>query len=67
MVAAVHQKIAARVGELAFFDVFDPCAVDADGYVVFGLARYRAGVAANALALVYYEGVFGHACFRSTW
>ena len=58
MIAAVDEKIAARVGKLAFFDVLDPCSVNAYWNVVFGFARYGAGMAADALALVDDKSVF---------
>jgi hypothetical protein len=63
MIASIDKKIAARVGELAFFDVFDPGAIDANRDVVFGFAGYGAGMAANTLALVDDKGVFRHGDF----
>ena len=63
MIAAVDEKIAPRIGKLTFLDVLDPRSIHADGYVMFGLARHRAGVAADALALVDHEGVFRHELF----
>jgi len=60
VIAAIDKKIAARVGELTFFDVLDPCAIDADGHVVLGFACHGACMAANTLALVDYEGIFRH-------
>ena len=63
MIAAVDQKIAARVGELAFFDVLHPRSIDADRDIVFGFARDGTGMAADALALVDHKGVFRHAGF----
>jgi hypothetical protein len=63
VVAAIDEKIAARVGELAFFDVFHPGAIHADRDIVFGFARDSAGMAADALALVDHKGVFRHAGF----
>ncbi len=63
MIATVNEKIAARVGKLAFFDVLDPCPVDANRNIVFGFARYGAGMAADALALVDDKGVFRHVGF----
>lgn len=44
-------------GKGALFDVLDPCTVDADGRVVFRLAGHRAGVAADALAVIDNESV----------
>ena len=63
MIAAIDEKITARVGELAFFDVFHPGAIHADRDIVFGFARYGAGMAADALALVDDKGVFRHVGF----
>ncbi|HLG62964.1 MAG TPA: hypothetical protein VKY19_13580 [Ktedonosporobacter sp.] len=58
MIAAIHQKIATRVGKLAFFYVFDPGAVHANGHIMFSFTRYRAGVTADTFTLVNNEGVF---------
>ena len=63
MIAAIDEKIAARVGEFAFFDVLHPRSVHADRDVVFGFARDRTRVAADALALIDHEGVFRHVGF----
>ena len=63
MIASIDKKITARVGELAFFDVFDPGAIDANGDVVFGFAGHGAGMAADTLALVDDKGVFRHVGF----
>ena len=63
MIATIDEKIAARVGKLAFFDVLDPCSVNANRHIVFGFARHGAGMAANALALVDDKGVFRHVGF----
>ncbi len=63
MIATIDEKIAARVGKLAFFDVLDPCSVNANRNVVFCFARHGAGMAANALALVDDKGVFRHVGF----
>jgi hypothetical protein len=52
VVAPRHLERAARVGELALLDVFDPGAGDAHRHLVFGLARDRAGVAADAPPVV---------------
>jgi len=65
VIAAVYQEIAARVGELAFFDVLYPGAVDTDGDVVFGFTRHCTGVAADALALVNDKGILGHDSYPS--
>ena len=58
MIAAIDEKITARVGELAFFDVLDPRSVNADGDVMFGFARYSASMTADALALVDDKSIF---------
>ena len=53
MVAAHHRKQAARIGEDPFFDLFHPGPVDPQGDVVFCLTGGGAGMAANALSVVY--------------
>ena len=58
MVAARNLKYAARVGEDALVDVFDPGPVHAYRHMVLGLARHRAGVASDALSVIDYEAVF---------
>ena len=58
MVAARDLKYAARVGENALFDVLHPGPVHANRYLVLGLARHRAGVTTDALAVIDYEAVF---------
>lgn len=58
MIAAVDEKITARVGKFAFFDVLDPRSIHADRDVVFGFTRYGAGMTADALALVDDKSVF---------
>jgi hypothetical protein len=60
VIATVDEEIAARVGKLAFFDIFDPGAIDANRDVVLCFASHCAGVAANTLALVDDKGVFRH-------
>src|SRR5206468_2885533 len=60
VVAAHHGEQPAAVGEGAFLDVLDPGAIDADGDLVLALARHRAGVAADALAVVDHEPEGGH-------
>jgi hypothetical protein len=60
MIATVDKKIATRVGELAFFDILDPGAIDPNRNIVFGFARYCTGMTAYALALVDDKGVFRH-------
>ena len=63
MIAAIYEKITARVGELAFFDVLDPGSVNPNGDIVLCLAGDRASVAPDTFALVYHEGVFCHELF----
>ena len=63
MIAAVNEKIAPRIGKLTLLDVLDPRSIHSYGYIMFGLACHRAGVAADALALVDHEGVFRHELF----
>ena len=63
MIAAIDEKIAAGVGELAFFDVLDPCPVHANRNIVFGFARYSTGMTAYTLALVDDKCVFRHVGF----
>ena len=58
MVAARDLKYAARVGENAFLNVLYPGPVHAHRHLVFGLARHRAGVTSDALAVIDYEAVF---------
>jgi hypothetical protein len=58
MIAARDLKYAASVRENALLDVFDPSPVYADGNLILGFARHRAGVASDALAIIDYEAVF---------
>jgi hypothetical protein len=53
-----------RLRESAFFDRLHPAAVDADRDLVLGLARDRAGVAADAFSEIDREPVVGHAGVR---
>src|SRR5205814_8578391 len=57
VIAAVHQKIAAGIGELAPLDVLDPCSIHSDGDIVFGFACNGAGMTADALALIHDETI----------
>jgi hypothetical protein len=57
VIAARDLKNAARVGVFAFLHVLDPCAVYAQGNVVFGFAGNCASMAADALAIVDNEAV----------
>ena len=52
MVAPFDQEVPPAVGEGALVDVLDPGAELAERNAILCLARHRAGVAANALALV---------------
>ena len=65
MIAAIDKKVAARVGKLSFFDVLHPRPVHANGYVVFGFARYSTRVAADALTLIDHEGILFHSAYLS--
>lgn len=58
MVAACNLKYATSVGENALLDVFDPGPVHSHRHLVFGFARYRAGVTTDALAVIDYKTVF---------
>ena len=52
MIATVDEKIAARVGKLALFDIFDPGAIYAERDVVFFFAGHRARMTADATVVV---------------
>jgi hypothetical protein len=52
VIASHYRKKPARVGKLAFFDVFYPSSIDADRNFVFRFARYCAGVAADTLPVI---------------
>ena len=52
MVAALNQKVALDIGELADFDVLDRCAEIPDRHLVLGFAGGRAGMAADAGVVV---------------
>jgi hypothetical protein len=52
VVAAHHPEVARRVRELTLFDVLYPSAKDANRYLVFLLARDRAGMTPNATVLI---------------
>jgi len=58
MVAARDLKYAARVRVKALLDVLDPGSIHSDRHLVLGLARHRAGVTTNALAVIDYKAVF---------
>ena len=57
MVAARNLKDAPRVGKLALLHVLHPGAIDGQRHMIFGLARYGTGVAADALAVINDESV----------
>ena len=57
MIAAGHLKNAARVGKRALLDVLHPGAIHREGNMILRLARHRAGVTADALAVVDDESV----------
>ena len=52
MIAAHDGKHPARVGELPLFNILDPSPIDPDGDIMLGFAGNRAGVAADAVAIV---------------
>lgn len=58
MIAARDLKNAARVGEDALFNVFDPGPVHAHRNLVLRLARHRTCVTSNAFAIIDYKAVF---------
>ncbi len=64
LIAEDGEEESAGVGERAFLDGLDPTAVHAHRNLVLGLARDRAGVAADAFSKVDGEPVVGHAGFR---
>jgi hypothetical protein len=49
--------MAASIGKRAFFDVFNPGAIDPQRNLIFGFAGRAAGVTANALSIVDYKSV----------
>ena len=58
MIAARDLKNPASVGKFAFLNVLDPGAVHTEWDEVLGFACDRAGVTANALAIIDDESVF---------
>ena len=58
MVTSVYKKIAARIGKLAFFNIFDPGTIDANWHVMFRFTRYGTGMTAYTLALIDNKSVF---------
>jgi len=55
VIAAHDGKHPARVGKLPLFYILDPGPIDPDGDIMLGFAGNRAGVAADTVAIVYYE------------
>ena len=55
MIAAHDGKHPARVRELPFFNILDPGPIDPDRDIMLCFTGNRAGVAADAVAIVYYE------------
>jgi hypothetical protein len=52
VITAHDRKKSSRIGEFAFFDVFDPGAIDADRNLMLRFTRHGAGVAADTLAVI---------------
>src|SRR5262249_53455931 len=65
VVAAQHREVPARARKRALLDVLHPGAEGAQRYLVLLLARHRAGVAPDALAVIDHESV-AHA-WASSW
>jgi hypothetical protein len=57
VIAAVHEKIATGIRELAPLDVLDPRAIHADGDIVFSFTGNGAGMAPDAFALIDDKGI----------
>src|SRR5438105_1234894 len=62
VVAAIDEKIAARVGELTFFDILYPRAIDTDGNVMFSFTCNSACMTTDTFTLVNDKGVFHIDC-----
>src|SRR5579859_4858378 len=60
VVAAVHQKITARVRKLALLNVLDPRAIDANRHIMLRLAGNRTGMTTNTLPLINHKRVLRH-------
>ena len=58
MITSIYKKIAARIGKLAFFNIFDPSTIDANGHVMFSFTRYGTGMTAYTLALIDNKSIF---------
>ncbi len=55
MITAHDGKHPARIRELALFYILNPGPIDPNGDIMLCFTSNRAGVAANAVAIVYYE------------
>ena len=55
MITAHDGKHPARIRELPLFYILDPGPIDPDGDIMFCFTSNRAGVAADTVAIVYYE------------
>ena len=55
MITAHDGKYPARIGKLPLFYILDPGPIDPDGDIMFCFTCNRAGVAADTVAIVYYE------------
>ena len=55
MITAHDGKHPARIRELSLFYILNPGPIDPDGDIMRGFAGNRAGVAADAVAIVDYE------------
>ena len=55
MITAHDGKHPARVGELPLFYILDPGPINPDGDIMLCFTSNRAGVAADAVAIVNYE------------
>lgn len=60
MITARYLKAPTHVGIRARLDILDPGAVYAEWHLILRLARRRAGVTADALALVDQKSVIRH-------
>ena len=52
MIAAEYREMAAVIGELACLDLLHPGAIHTQGHVMLRLARHRARMATDALAII---------------
>jgi hypothetical protein len=55
MITAHDGKHPARIRELALFYILNPGPIDPDGDIMLCFTSNRAGVAADAVAIVYYK------------